>query len=762
MSSNLLIENAGKIITLPVEGMTCASCVARVEKAIKKVDGVGKVSVNLATEKATFEIDPSKINYRDIVEKIESAGYKVDVSSLEQKKGNALPENKDKTDFETVLQREFIFAVILTIPILILNMGMMWETFHNIVPLSMDYINKILLILTTPVVFIPGKRFYKIFWANLKHFSADMNSLVAVGTGAAFIYSLTVTLFPATILIHGELPHVYFDTTAVIITLILMGRWLESRAKQKTNSSIKKLMELKPKTALVIRNGIETEIKLEDLIIGDRVIVKPGSKIPADGIIKKGNSVIEESMITGESIPVEKSNNDKVIGGTINKSGYLEFLITAVGENSVLGQIIKMVEEAQGSKAPIQNLADKVAAVFVPVVIVIAILTFIIWLIIGNGENIFSHALINFVAVLIIACPCALGLATPTAIMVGTGKGAQLGILIKNGESLERAHKISTVIFDKTGTITEGRPKVTDIITFNSVEESLLQFTASVEKKSEHPVASAVVDYAAAKNIKLIEPDSFESIAGKGIISLINGSEIIAGNLNMMNEKDIDLSQYTSEIEKLHATGKTLIFTAIDKKLKGIFLIEDPIKKTSAVAIADLKKMGIKTIMLTGDNKATAEVIAKKAGVDSYEAEIMPEDKAKVVTKYQNKNEVVAMVGDGINDAPALAQSDVGIAIGSGTDIAIETGSIVLISGDLNGVVDAIKLSQKTIKTIKQNLFWAFIYNTIGIPLAAIGLLNPMFAALAMSLSSVSVISNSLRLRSYKLKGTSNPFANEQ
>lgn len=752
MANDVLLRRGIQKISLPVEGMTCASCVARVEKAIKKVEGVGEVSVNLATEKATFEIDLAKTDYKIIVEKIEAAGYKVDASALTKKKETAVGEKKDKTNFDTQLQREFIFAVILTIPILILNMSTMWESFHMIVPLSMDYLNKILLILTTPVVFISGKRFYRIFWNNLKHFSADMNSLVAVGTGAAFVYSLIVTLFPASPLMPGKQAHVYFDTTAVIITLILMGRWLESRAKQKTNSSIKKLMELNPKSAIVIRNGVEVEINIEELIKGDIVIVKPGSKIPADGIIKKGNSVIDEAMITGESIPIEKSINEKVIGGTINKSGYFEFEITAIGENSVLGQIIKMVEEAQGSKAPIQNLADKVAAVFVPVVIVIAILTFITWLIIGNGENVFSNALMNLVAVLIIACPCALGLATPTAIMVGTGKGAQLGILIKNGESLEMAHKISTLVLDKTGTITEGKPVVTELITFNSNEEEVISLTASVEHKSEHPVALAVVEYAKAKNINLIEPDSFESLTGKGIISHIKGNEIIAGSLKMMKDSGINLTTHTSEIEKLHSTGRTLIFTAINKKLKGIFLIEDVIKKTAVSAIAELKKMGIKTIMLTGDNKATAEVIAKKAGVDFFEAEVMPEGKAKAIAKYQTENEVVAMVGDGINDAPALAQSDVGIAIGCGTDIAIETGSIVLISGDLSGVVDAIKLSHKTIKTIKQNLFWAFIYNTIGIPLAAMGMLNPMFAALAMSFSSVSVVSNSLRLKSFKLK----------
>ncbi len=749
MTDKMLSGSGIKIISLPVEGMTCASCVARVEKAIKKVEGVKDVSVNLATEKATFEIDPAKTNYLDIVAKIKDAGYNVDTSSLD-KKNEPASSNNNKSDFDSELQKDFIFATVLTVPILLLNMGMMFDFFQNLIPFSADYFNKFLLILTTPVVFISGKRFYKIFWNNLKHFSADMNSLVAVGTGAAFTYSLIVTLFPSFILLQGQTPHVYFDTTAVIISLILMGRWLESRAKQKTNSSIKKLMELKPKTATVIRNGVQVEIKLEELILGDVVVVKPGGKISADGLVRKGNSVIDESMITGESIPVEKSIGAKVIGGTINKSGYIEFEITAIGENSVLGQIIRMVEEAQGSKAPIQNLADKIASIFVPVVIVVAVLTFFVWLIVGSGDYTFSHALINFVAVLIIACPCALGLATPTAIMVSTGKGAQLGILIKNGESLERAHKISTIIFDKTGTITEGKPTVSEIISFGSNEDELIGIAASAEQKSEHPIAAAVVEYAKLKNIKTIELDNFENLPGEGIFSQINGNEVLAGNLKLMEKYSVNLLEYSAEIEELVSSGKTLVFTAVNKKLKLIISIEDPIKESSVTAIAHLKKMGIKTVMLTGDNYSTAKIIAEKSGVDLFEADLMPVDKVNAIKKYQKENEVVAMVGDGINDAPALAQSDVGIAIGSGTDVAIETGSIVLMGSDLNGVVNAIKLSRNTIKTIKQNLFWAFIYNTLGIPLAALGMLNPMIGAFAMSLSSVSVISNSLRLKNFK------------
>ena len=742
-----------KKLSLPVEGMTCASCVARVEKAISKVDGVKNVSVNLATEKATFEIDELKADIKQISSLVEDAGYKLDLSPLQKNDSIANAKNEDeneKNEYEIQLKKDFIFALILTVPIFILSIGTLWSGFNKLVPIPADYLNKILLILTTPVVFISGKRFYKIFWNNLKHFSADMNSLVAIGTAAAFGYSIIITLFPAFILKPGQYPHVYFDTTVVIITLILMGRWLESRAKSQTNSAIKELIKLKPKTAIVKRDGKEITINIEELAIGDTVIIKPGSKIPADGKVISGSSVVDESMFTGESIPVEKIKDSKIIGGTINKTGAFEFQITALGDNSVLGQIIKMVEEAQGSKAPIQNLADKIASIFVPVVIGIAVITFIVWLIVGTGDSVFSAALINFVAVLIIACPCALGLATPTAIMVGTGKGAKYGILIKNGESLERAHKISTVIFDKTGTITEGKPRVTKVISDGISEEELIKYAASVENKSEHPLAEAIIEYARSKGIEFHEADSFESLTGKGILATVEKQKILAGNLKLMQENSIDISSFKNEIENQESEGKPTIFLARNGKLEGLIVIEDTIKQTSVEAVKELNRMGIQTVMLTGDNKKTAEAIAKETGMNSFEAEIMPEDKARIVKKYQEGNKLVAMVGDGINDAPALAQSDIGIAIGSGTDVAIESGSIVLIKDNLLDVTTAIKLSKRTIKTVKQNLFWAFIYNTIGIPLAAFGLLNPMFAALAMSLSSVSVVSNSLRLKNFR------------
>ena len=741
-----------KRISAPVEGMTCASCVARVEKAISKIEGIKNVTVNFASEKASFEYDPDTTDLKDIKNIVEEAGYKIDINeetTTEKKTGNQDVEDQHSA-YESKLKKDFIFSLIMTIPILIISMGMSFETFREIIPLSTDQFNKVLLLLTIPVIFIPGKRFFEIFWNNLKYFSVDMNSLVAIGTGTAFLFSTLVTLFPELILQPGNEPHVYFDTAVVIITLILMGRWLESRAKSKANTAIKKLMGLKPKTALIKRNGKEVEIEIDKLQKKDIVIVKPGGKIPADGIIVSGNSVLDESMITGESRPVEKTKGDNVIGGTINKTGSFEFEITETGDNSVLGQIIKMVEEAQGSKAPIQNLADKVAAIFVPAVVGAAILTFILWLIFG-GTNALNIGLINFVAVLIIACPCALGLATPTALMVGTGKGAQLGILIKNGSSLELAHKINTVIFDKTGTITKGEPTVTDIFTNEITENELLTFVASVENKSEHPIAESIVKYAKEKNLNLTETESFKSLTGQGISAIIDGKLIIIGNKKLMDDYSTKTDKFKNEIEKLSSEGKTIIFINIDGELKGLLGIEDPIKSDSREAIEKLKEMGIKTVMITGDNFSTAENIAKRIGIDSFEAEVMPDDKANAVKKYQSNNEVVAMVGDGINDAPALAQSDVGIAIGSGTEIAMETGSVVLMSGNLEGVIGAVKLSKRTISIIKQNLFWAFIYNTIGIPLAALGLLNPMFAAFAMSMSSVSVVSNSLRLKNFKI-----------
>lgn len=749
MNQNSDIKINSEKISAPVAGMTCASCVARVEKSINKIEGIKNVSVNLATEKATFEIDFNSASLPQVEKAIEDAGYKIDFSSFNKKMDATITQSEVKSEFDKELKRDFLLAICLTVPIFVLSMAMMWDKFHNFIPLSNDIFNKILLLLTTPVVFISGKRFYKIFWKNLLHLTVDMNSLVAIGTGAAFIYSTLLTLFPELFFDQSVVSHVYFETTAVIITLILMGRWLESRAKSKTGLAIKKLIELKPQTVIVKRENLEKEIPIDELSIGDIAIIKPGGKIPSDGKIISGYSTVDESMITGESMPIEKNIGSKVIGGTINKTGSFEFKVTAIGNNSILGQIIKMVDEAQSSKAPIQKMADKIAAIFVPVIIVIAIMTFIGWLFLSNAG--FSTALINFVAVLIIACPCALGLATPTAIIVGTGRGAQKGILIKNAESLELAHKIDTIIFDKTGTITTGKPKVSSIHTNSFDEKSFLKLAGSLEQRSEHPVAIAIVSYAMNNGITFETVERFESLTGTGLKGNVNGNEILAGNQMLMNNNSIDLKVFEEIINKLTGTSKTLVFVAINKQPVGLIAVEDEIKNDSNEALAILKSMNLKTVLLTGDNKSTAKYIAESVGFDDYQAEVLPGDKLSVISEYQSKGKIVAMVGDGINDAPALAQSNVGIAMGTGTDVAIESGDIVLMRGDLNGVVNSIKLSRQTLNTIKQNLFWAFIYNIIGVPLAAFGLLNPMIAALAMSFSSVSVVTNSLRLKTKKL-----------
>ncbi|NWF50576.1 MAG: copper-translocating P-type ATPase [Ignavibacteriaceae bacterium] len=740
------------IISLPVEGMTCARCVARVEKALGKVEGISEVNVNLATEKATLKVNLDKINFLEIQQVIEEAGYKIDLSSV-KKNNKDLPEfstgKEIKSTYEIELKKDFLLALTLTIPVFLISMASMSESFYELVQLSAQQLNKILLILTSPIMFLPGKRFFTIAWKNLKKFQADMNSLVAIGTGAAFLYSLLVTLFPELI---GNDSHsnVYFDTSATIITLILMGRWLESRAKGRTNSTIKKLLELKPTLALIKINGDEKEIPIDELQIGDIVIVKSGSRLPADGIVTSGKAFIDESMITGESLPVEKKASSEITGGTINTTGYLEYRVSAIGKNSVLGKIISMVEEAQGSKAPIQRLADKTAAIFVPVVIIIAVITFLFWMFIPESNSL-SAALLNFVAVLIIACPCALGLATPTAIIVGTGLAAENGIMIKDAESLESAYKIDTIVFDKTGTITKGKPSVTNFIALEEDEDKIISFAASVERKSEHPFAKAIIDFASERKINFYDVDNFENVLGFGVKGTIEEKIVLIGNVNFQREAGVDISPLKSFMNENDLFSKTIITISVDYKLMGLFIIEDPIKETSIDAIKEIKEMNIKTVMLTGDNYTVAETIAKKVSVDEFKPEILPADKCYFVRNYKKSGKFTAMVGDGINDAPALAESDVGIAIGTGTDVAIETAQIILMNGDLAGVSKAIKISRETIKTIKQNLFWAFIYNVIGIPLAAIGLLNPMFAALAMSLSSVSVVSNSLRLKKIKL-----------
>ncbi len=731
---------------IPVEGMTCAACVARVEKIINKFDGVENVAVNLASEKVAFETTQDNVNLEEIGNVVEEYGYKLRIQNSELRTQEAEVKRDERDENYVQIKKDFIVALIFTLPVFVISMLWDFTWFRDAWRLEVSQTHKLLLILTTPVMFISARRIFAIAWNNLKHFSAEMNTLIAIGTGAAYGYSVISTLYPELITTAGQTPHVYYETAGVIITLILFGRLLEHRAKRKTSGAIKELIGLRPKTARVIENGKEVEVKIEDLQINQIVIVRPGEKIPADGVIESGSSTVDESMLTGESLPVGKVANDKVIGGTINKTGSFNFRITALNEKSVLGQIIQMVEDAQGSKAPIQKLADKVASVFVPAVIIISIITLAAWMIIAPELG-FSNALIHFVAVLIIACPCALGLATPTAIMVGTGLGAKHGVLVKNGESLEAANKVTRVVFDKTGTITEGKPSVTDVVTNEFNERKLLELVASVENKSEHPLAQAIVEHVKEKRLDVKDVETFNSITGIGLTGIVDGDMVAVGNKKLMKEYSVEIDNANEIYDKLSDEGKTVIYAASNGKFIGLIAIADPIKKSSKDAIQRLKDFGIKVTMLTGDNRKTAEAIAGQAGIEDYIADVMPDDKVNKVKYFQDKGEVVAMVGDGINDAPALAQADIGIAISTGTDVAMETAGITLVKGDLAGVERAINLSHKTIRTIKQNLFWAFIYNTIGIPLAAFGLLNPMVAALAMAFSSVSVVSNSLRLK---------------
>jgi len=746
------MENKNKldIITLPIEGMTCASCVLRVERALKNIDGVQDAIVNLATEQAQVKIDPSKVDFEKLKEAIQKAGYNV----IEPKGDKFLIEDfvdKEREKHLTELKDDLKFSLLFTIPVFVISMLVMYKPFQDAIGGFLNYTSYLLFVLTTPVVFKSGKRFFKIAYNNLKHFSSDMNTLVAVGTGSAYLYSAVITFLPEMfgIDIHQTHHQVYYDTSAVIITLILFGRYLEAKSKSKTSQAIKKLIGLKPKTANVLKNGNEITIKIDELKINDLVIVRPGERIPADGFIINGFSAVDESMITGESIPVEKKEGEKVIGGTINLYGSFNFRVTATGKSSVLGQIIRLVEEAQASKAPIQNLADKIASVFVPIVILIAILTFVGWILFGAT---FSTALIHFVAVLIIACPCALGLATPTALIVGAGIGADNGILIKNAQSLELTHKITDLVLDKTGTITEGKPKVDEIIFLKeNNKEFNLRLIASAENKSEHPIAKAIRDYAIENKISLIEPDYFKYFPGFGVEANFGEDRVLIGTEDLMGKNEIDFSSSLELINKLFSEGKILVFVAINQNPVGIISISDPIKKNSVQAIKKIKSLEINVMMITGDNEETARAIAEKTGIEKYFARVLPDEKAKVIRNLKGEKKIIAMVGDGINDAPALTEADVSIAMSSGTDIAMETADITLMKNDLMDVYKAIKLSHLTIKAVKQNLFWAFIYNVIGIPLASAGFLNPMVAAGAMSLSSISVVTNSLRIRKKNL-----------
>ncbi|MFH1364786.1 MAG: heavy metal translocating P-type ATPase [Candidatus Aenigmatarchaeota archaeon] len=720
-----------------ISGMHCASCAANIEFNLKDKKGVDIASVNFATEKATVEFDKKVISEADIVKVIESLGFKI-ISNVDDQRVEREKEIKK-------LRNLFLISLILSIPIFIISMVLQWFG------ITLPYQNYILLILTTPIQFYVGLRFYKGAFGALKAKTATMDTLVAIGTSTAYIYSIFVMLLPG---ILGD--HVYFETSAVLITFIIFGRWLEAITKGKTSEAIKKLVGLQPKKAIVIRKGKEIQIPIEDVLVGDVIVVKPGQKIPVDGIIVDGSSSVDESMITGESIPVEKGKDDTVIGATINKHGSFRFKATKIGKDTTLHQIIRLVEEAQGSKAPIQRLADKVSGYFVPAVIIIALLSFILWYFVLGQSFIFG--LTTFVAVLIIACPCSLGLATPTAIMVGTGKGAENGILIKGAEALENAHKLTTVVFDKTGTLTEGKPVVTDLIPLNKVSaKDVLKYASIVENKSEHPLAEAILGRAKKEKIKIPNASSFESIPGHGIKAIYNKKLILFGNRKMMEKHKIKTEEFEKRISKMEMEGKTAMILALDKKVVGLIGVADTLKKSSKDAVKKLHEIGKDVIMITGDNQRTANAIAKQLGIDHVLADVLPEDKSKEIEKLQRDGKVVAMVGDGINDAPALAKADIGIALGAGTDVALETGQIVLVKNDPMDVATAIDLSNYTIKKIKQNLFWAFFYNSIGIPIAAgilfpfTGfLLNPMIAGAAMAFSSVSVVSNSLLMKRYK------------
>lgn len=742
--------------TLKITGMTCAACSARIEKVVCKMEGVENISVNLATEKATISYNPELTDISLIKSKIEKTGY--GAAEIQGKKIVDADKLSKEKEIKT-LWRKFVVAAIFSVPLLYFAMGSMIWWLNFPIPAifnPMQYpLNYALLqfILTVPVI-AAGYKFYTIGYKAIFNGSPNMDSLIAMGTTAAITYSL-FSVYQISSGNFGAVEGLYFETAGVIITLILLGNSLEAVSKGRTSEAIKKLIGLTPKTAVVIKDDKEFVVPIEEVETGYIILVRPGEKIPVDGFILEGSTSIDESMLTGESMAVDKNPGDPVYAASINKNGVIKFQTTKVGEDTALAQIVKLVEEAQGSKAPIAQMADIVSGYFVPIVFGIAVIAFLAWFI--SGESL-SFSLTIFIAILVIACPCALGLATPTAIMVGTGKGAEYGILIKGGEALETTHKINTIIFDKTGTITEGKPELTDIITAKGVDRNLLlQFAASAEKGSEHPLGEAIVKAAEKESLEFIKVERFEAIPGYGIEVKIKGIEALLGNKKLMEERGILLLELEDQSNILASQGKTPMYIAMNKKLSGIIAVADVVKENSKKAIEKLQAMGIDVVMITGDNKKTAETIALQVGIIQVLAEVLPQDKSNEVKKLQAQGKKVAMVGDGINDAPALAQADIGIAIGSGTDVAIESADIVLMRSDLMDVPTAIQLSKSTIRNIKQNLFWAFGYNVIGIPVAAgllhlFGgpLLNPIFAAAAMSLSSVSVVSNALRLKRFK------------
>jgi len=759
--------------TYKIKGMHCASCAGIIEKTFKKTDGVESVEVNYGTETAKVSFDESKINPQHLSQKIEKLGYSLDLPTADEMRMSesehaghlGLNQSKKEKLAEVASQRTLVLSAI---PLAIFSIFVMsWDILaqYGWVPMMnntiKEFFHHLLPIFATYMLFVVGKPYLLGFYRFLRYGKANMDTLIGIGTVAAFVYSFAVTAFEDVLKPFINVEHTYYDVTIVVITFIALGKYLEARSKIKTGDAIEKLLNLQAKTALVFRDGKEIDISINEVKHGDFIIVKPGAKIPVDGIITEGTSFINESMVTGEPMPTQKKIGDSVISGTLNTTGSFIFKATKVGSETLLAQIIKMVEEAQGSKAPIQALADKISSVFVPIVLVIAFLSLGTWLIFGTGSLGFSqalsYALVSFVGVLVIACPCAMGLATPTAIIVGVGKGAREGILIKDAATLEKLHKVDTVIVDKTGTITIGKPTLVDIQNQSDLkDEEFLSILASLEKKSEHPIAHAIVNYAEEKNIKLTDISNFESIQGKGIKGSINSTEYFVGNTKLVS--DLRISFEVSKLDKFTEQGKTPVILATREKVLGFVMVSDEIKAESIEAVKNLHTLGIKVIMLTGDDEKAAKHIASLVGIDEVIAHVLPQDKLAKIKDLQAQGKIVAMAGDGVNDAPALAQADVGIAMGTGTDVAIESAGITLLGGDISKLVKAIKLSKMTMRGIKQNLFWAFIYNIVGIPLAAglfypiFGwLLNPVFAGFAMAMSSVSVVSNSLRIKAKKL-----------
>jgi Cu+-exporting ATPase len=736
------IENLGYQVikekaNFKITGMSCASCANRIEKGLNKLPGVYSAAVNLAAEKAIIEYNPREITLEQMKAKVDALGFKA----------HDLTDNKDRNQEKTAKEAEvnhqrfrLILSAVLSFPLLfamILHFfGIMGDVGHF---LNNPYLQ---LVLATPVQFVAGWQFYRGAYAALRNGSSNMDVLVALGTSAAYFYSIANVL--------RGIPELYFETSAILITLIILGKLLEATAKGHTSEAIKALMGLQAKTARVVRDGEEVDIMIEAVLVGDIIVVRPGEKVPVDGIIIEGNSAVDESMLTGESLPVDKKAEDTVVGATINKFGTFTFKATKVGKDTALAQIVRIVEEAQGSKAPIQRFADVVSGYFVPTIIGIAILTFLGWYFVVDPGN-FSRALINCTSVLVIACPCALGLATPTSIMVGTGKGAESGILIKGAEHLENAHKLTSIVLDKTGTITKGEPDVTDIIPLSNLSESeLLILAVQAEKKSEHPLAQAIVKFGQTQGIRITDPDTFTAIPGYGVEAIIDGERILVGTRKLMRENNISIDTLIPQIEGLEEQGKTVMLMSLKENMIGLLAVADTVKEHSANAVAELRELGIDVWMITGDNERTARAIAGQVGIEHVMFEVLPEHKAQKVESLRKEGKVVAMVGDGINDAPALATADVGFAIGTGTDVAIEAADITLMGGDLRGIVAAIKLSKATMANIKQNLFWALIYNSLGIPVAVAGYLSPVVAGAAMAFSSVSVVMNALRLKSFR------------